>query len=204
MSRKVVPSPGLAWGQTGLTSDGVTGETPLPPTLEAAPSDSPNRNLLARALHHSRRMVVDALQSLRPAAGPSTDLERALCSLRAELMFNPTIQYRVFVTGHRTSCCQELQQQIYFIAQEAVTNAVRHSEATTIEVEVQYLYRHLRVIVRDNGLGMDPQTLRSKRDSQGGLLGMLERATNIDGQLKIWSTKGAGTEIEISVSVARN
>jgi signal transduction histidine kinase len=149
-------------------------------------------------------MVADALQNLRPSAGPCTDLERALCSLRAELMFNPTMQYRVFVTGHWMPCNQELQRHIYFIAQEAVTNAVRHSEATTIEVEVQYLYRRLRVIVRDNGLSMDPQALRSKHDSRGGLVGMLKRAANIDGQLKIWNTKGAGTEIEISVSVARN
>ena len=253
MSRKVVPSPGLAWGQTRLTCDGVTWDAPgsqpgtrpsqehlshtadlhsedrskkiggiasdlestmfqgtlgeampLSATPEATSSDSPNRHFLARAPNLLRRMVDDALQSLRPAAGPCTDLERALCSLRTELMFHPTMQYRLFVTGRRMPLNQELQQQIYFIAQEAVTNAVHHSEATTIEVEVQYLSRRLRVIVRDNGQGMDPQALRSKRDSHGGLLGMLERAANIDGQLKIWSTKGAGTEIEISVSAARN
>jgi signal transduction histidine kinase len=92
-----------------------------------------------------------------------------------------------------------IQEQIYLIVREAVLNALRHSEATSIEADVEYQRRQLRVVVRDNGRGIDPQMLRLEGDSHWGLLGMHERAKCIGGQLRIWSKRGAGTEVEISV-----
>ncbi len=85
------------------------------------------------------------------------------------------------------------------ILREALLNALRHSEATSIEAEVEYQRRQLRVVVRDNGRGIDPQVLRSEHDSHRGLLGMRERAGAIGAQLRIWSRRGAGTEVEITV-----
>jgi signal transduction histidine kinase len=75
---------------------------------------------------------------------------------------------------------------------------VRHSGAKSIEVEVEYLPKKLRVVVRDDGRGFDASALQSKRDLHWGLLGMQERAADIAAQLKIWSQPGAGTEVEIS------
>jgi signal transduction histidine kinase len=92
-----------------------------------------------------------------------------------------------------------IQEQIYLIGREALVNAFRHSAATSIEAEVEYLPNRLRVVVRDNGSGIDPQVLRSGRDSHWGLLGMRERARSIGAQLRILSRRGAGTEVEISV-----
>jgi signal transduction histidine kinase len=85
------------------------------------------------------------------------------------------------------------------IGREALVNALHHSEATCIEAEVEYSPRRLRVIVRDNGRGIDPQLARARRDSHWGLLGMRERAEGIGATLAIWSRPGAGTEIEILV-----
>ncbi len=76
---------------------------------------------------------------------------------------------------------------------------MRHSKATSVEAEVEYQRRQLRVVVRDNGCGIDPQMLRLEGDSHWGLLGMHERARCIGAQLRIWSKRGAGTEVEISV-----
>jgi signal transduction histidine kinase len=92
-----------------------------------------------------------------------------------------------------------IQEQIYLIGREALVNALRHSQATIIEAAIEYLPGKLRVVVRDNGSGIDPQVLRSGRDSYWGLLGVRERARSIGAQLRIRSRRGAGTEVEISV-----
>jgi nitrate/nitrite-specific signal transduction histidine kinase len=60
----------------------------------------------------------------------------------------------------------------------------------------------LRVVVRDNGAGIDPQLLRSGRKSHWGLTVMRERAANIGARLRIWSKRKAGTELELSVLLA--
>ena len=92
-----------------------------------------------------------------------------------------------------------LQEQIYLIGREALVNALVHSEATSIETEVEYLHRRLRVVVRDNGCGIDPVMLRLGRTGHWGIARMRERAESIGAQLRIWSRPSGGTELEISV-----
>jgi signal transduction histidine kinase len=94
----------------------------------------------------------------------------------------------------------EIQEQINLIGREALVNALLHSEATCIEAEVEYLPRRLRVVVRDNGRGVDPQVTGAPSDAHWGLVGMRDRAESIGAKLTIWSRPGAGTEVEISVS----
>jgi signal transduction histidine kinase len=92
-----------------------------------------------------------------------------------------------------------IQEQLYLIGREALLNAVRHSEATSIEAEIEYRPRCLSVVVRDNGCGIDPNMLRLGKDEHRGLMGMRRRAESLGAQLRIWSRPGAGTEVEISV-----
>ena len=78
-------------------------------------------------------------------------------------------------------------------------NAFRHAQARKVEVELDYSASQLRVLVRDDGRGIDPEVLASGRDGHWGLSGMRERAERIGAQLKLWSREGAGTEVELSV-----
>jgi len=87
------------------------------------------------------------------------------------------------------------------IGREAIMNALRHSEATKIEVEVQYLRYLLRVLVRDNGCGINPEAVQRESDSHWGLHGMRGRAENIGARFDIWSRTGAGTEVCVAVPV---
>jgi signal transduction histidine kinase len=89
------------------------------------------------------------------------------------------------------------REQIYYIGREALVNALRHAEATSIEAEVEYLPRRLRLVVRDNGRGIDPEIVRTGRPAHRGLRGMRERAESIGAQLRILSKPKAGTEVEI-------
>jgi signal transduction histidine kinase len=80
-----------------------------------------------------------------------------------------------------------------------VTNAFRHSGASRIEVEVDYATRHLRILVRDNGCGINAQVLDTGREGHWGLPGMRERAEKIGAMLVVSSGSGIGTEVELSI-----
>ena len=88
---------------------------------------------------------------------------------------------------------ETLTTALYRITQEAVTNALRHSSASTIEVELKMDKDFLILNIKDNGCGF------SKSDENGiatfGLAGMEERADLAGGKLKIFSRSKNGTEI---------
>ena len=73
------------------------------------------------------------------------------------------------------------------------------STSRSIELELEYGSSGLRMLVRDNGRGMDAQVLKSGSDGHWGLPGMRERAERIGARFKVWSSASAGTEIELSV-----
>jgi hypothetical protein len=71
-------------------------------------------------------------------------------------------------------------------------------------VEIHYDDRRLRVRVRDDGKGIDPELLSSDgRKGHYGLSGMRERAQLIGGQLTVWSELESGTEVDLSVPAER-
>jgi signal transduction histidine kinase len=171
--------------------------------VQQVPADSPSKPSLNRALRLMQRVIEEgriALQGIRSSGMASMSLEQALSGIRDE--FNPgDARFRIFVKGQPKALKPEVEEQISLIGREALANALRHSKATDIEAEVEYLPRRLRVVVRDNGCGIDPQVVRAGRDAHWGLAGMRERAGSIGAQLRIWSRPGAGTEVEISVPV---
>jgi signal transduction histidine kinase len=170
--------------------------------LETAPVGSPGNRPVSGGLRLMRRVTHegrDTLPGLPSSGVVSMSLEQALSTLRDEFAPGGGIRFQVFVQGQPKKLSADIQEQIYLIGREAILNALRHARATTIEAEVKYLPRGLRLAVRDNGCGIDPQIVRSGSDSHWGLLGMRERAGSIGAKLQIWSRPGAGTEVEISL-----
>jgi hypothetical protein len=141
-----------------------------------------------------------ALHAFRAPHVPQGCLERSLSDMIREL--SPIIPTcRAFATGKSKALKPEIHEQVCLIGREALSNAFRHSQATLIEVEVEYQHRNLRLVVRDNGCGMNPEEVRASRNSHWGLLRMDERARLLGAQLRIWSKHGLGTEVEVSLPV---
>jgi signal transduction histidine kinase len=92
-----------------------------------------------------------------------------------------------------------VRDEVYRIGREALVNAFSHSKARKIEAELEYGSRELRVLIRDNGRGIDPEVLQRGRDGHWGLPGMRERAERIGARLSLWSSATAGTEVELSI-----
>jgi PAS domain S-box-containing protein len=89
---------------------------------------------------------------------------------------------------------EEVELAVYRIAQEALTNAVRHADARSIVITVTVTDGALRCEVRDDGRGFDP---RSRHADALGIAGMQERATALGARLTIESTPGGGTTVTL-------
>jgi signal transduction histidine kinase len=171
--------------------------------VEQTPADSPSKPSLTRALRLMHQAIDEGrvvLQGLRSAMATSMSLEDGLSKLGDECRLENTPPFRILVSGHSRAIKPAVQEQIYLIVREALVNALRHSEATSTEAEVEYLHGRLRVAVRDNGRGIDPEVVRSgRRDGHWGMAGMRERAENMGARLTVRSRATAGTEVELSV-----
>jgi signal transduction histidine kinase len=93
---------------------------------------------------------------------------------------------------------------LFRIAQEAITNVVRHADASAIDIQLDYADDNIYLRVEDNGQGFDPNVVLNKKPGQPtawGLLGMVERASLVGGACNIFSHPGKGTIIEVSVPI---
>jgi PAS domain S-box-containing protein len=96
---------------------------------------------------------------------------------------------------------RELETACFRIAQEALTNIVRHARASAVTVRLKKEKELLILSVRDDGVGFDPEALhkRAPRAATLGLLGMQERAHAAGGSVEINSQTSKGTEIRLEV-----
>jgi signal transduction histidine kinase len=169
------------------------------------PDDSPTKPLLRRVLQLMGRVTEEgrnALRGLRTADNDSRDLEMAFLRMRQELAIDEKIGYRVIAHSVRRPLRPAIRDEVYRIGREALVNAFLHARANTVEVEVEYASRYLRIMVRDDGCGIDPQVLDAGRQGHWGLPGMRERSEVIGASLRLRSRIGAGTEVELTVPSA--
>jgi signal transduction histidine kinase len=96
----------------------------------------------------------------------------------------------------------EPRTHVFRIAQEALTNAARHSGATEIDVQLSQAHGEARLLIRDNGTGIGP--VRNGQPRGTGLLGMRARARMAGGQLTIQSDADKGTRILVVVPIVRD
>jgi signal transduction histidine kinase len=165
------------------------------------------KDALERVLDQADQAIIegrDAIQNLRSSTTVTNDLAQAMTALGDELAGahdgdHAAPAFRVSIEGRARDLHPILRDDIYRIAREALRNAFQHAQASNIEAEITYSERILRLRIRDDGKGIDPQHLNAGRDGHWGLPGMRERAQQIGGQLDMWSEVGAGTELDLRI-----
>lgn len=166
------------------------------------PADSPAKSSLTKVQDLMTRVIEEgrnAVRGLRSTGGVTDDLARAFSGMSDELNIGNDVEYRVVVEGRDRPLQPLIRDEIYRIGREAVVNAFRHSDASRVELALDYGSRELRLLVRDNGRGIDGDVLRSGTDGHWGLAGMRERADRIGAGFRVLSGAGSGTEVELSV-----
>ena len=157
-----------------------------------------------QALDESRHSI----QGLRPSPSAQNDLDQMLITTGQELASSNHAEdgsprFEVIVEGERRRLPPMINDEIARIARELLRNAFRHAHAHEIEVEIRYESDVFRLIVRDDGKGMDPKILKDGgRAGHWGLPGVQERARGIGARLEFWSEAGAGAEIRLTLPAA--
>ncbi len=169
--------------------------------VDRLPEDSPAKPAFTRVVDLMSRVIEEARNAVRGlrSGGEAYDLEHAFSGIQSELAAGQPTAYRVIVEGKSRLLNPAVRDDVYRIGREALVNAFRHSGATAVEIEIEYAPSELRLFVRDDGLGIDPQIARTGTADHWGIAGMKERAARIGGRLTIRSRAAAGTEIELRV-----
>jgi signal transduction histidine kinase len=150
------------------------------------------RSLVRDSLREARRTV----WNLRPLALGEADLATALQRFATELTRDGKIAAHQEIEGTPRPLSAEIENTLLRIGQEALTNAVRYSEAAKIVVRLRYGDDWVTLNVRDNGKGFDV----GERVGKGfGLTGMHERVAALAGSLSIDSKPGEGTEVSATL-----
>ena len=133
----------------------------------------------------------DSPQPHKPLPAAITELVNKVCQSTS---MTPTCEINI-----TRPLSNELSQAAYRIVQEALTNVVKHAQATQISVQLSTKSKSLYMQVLDNGRGFDP----NKNTTGFGLRGMKERAIALGGTCQIWSSPEAGCRISVILPLPR-
>jgi signal transduction histidine kinase len=152
------------------------------------------RRIVDSVMEELHRLAMD----LRPASLDQLGLVAALKQFIESLSDRQTMNIQLEEIGFENGrLLPEIETPLYRIVQEALTNAVMHSQATEIAVILDRRGDRVIIIVEDNGVGFDPETETSQ--SRMGLAGMRERSEMLGGILTVESEGGSGTTIHVEV-----
>jgi len=181
---------------------GFTGLTLQLETTATFPACPPEvKNGLAVALSmvaFSRNEVRHTVQNLHSPMLDSADLGTALKQIATQIAPSPDYA-KITINGAIRSLSSTVEHHLLRIAQEAITNAVKHASASRLEVVLAFEAAAVQLTIRDNGLGFDPGAVLNSSFGHFGLPSFRGRASKIGGTVEIISRPGAGTHIIVRV-----
>jgi signal transduction histidine kinase len=168
-------------------------------TLAADPEKASHRlreleALVDRSLNELQRLIAD----LRPSHLDDLGLPAALRWYAGEVQGRTALKISVEVTGDPRPLPAPISTALFRIAQEALTNVIRHAQAASAQIRIRFGKDDLSLQVSDDGRGFDRRPLGGDRPAWG-LLGIEERATLLGGTAIIRSWPGEGTQVEVTV-----
>lgn len=182
--------------------------------LEAAEARIPSDlNAVQQYLDQARSIARESLTearrymwALRPEALERSSLPEALQRLAERWSQESGVAASVTVTGTPHSLTPDIKVTLLRVAQEALTNCLKHARARQVVMTVSYMNNLVALNVQDDGVGFDPAHLRldSSNQSAGGfgLTAMRERVEQLRGTLIVESAPGEGTTLMAAVPVA--
>ena len=186
----------LAQGFVGISSQLDAVAMCLPDETKPARKHLDMARRMARhSLTEARRSVMD----LRASALEGQDLAAALESGARQWTAGSGVQVDVQAAAPADPLPEEMEQHLLRIAQEAVTNVVKHAGASRIAIQLYAEARKLYLRIKDDGRGFVPDSAFSSLAGHFGVLGMRERAERLGGELRLASHPGEGTEVEVKV-----
>jgi signal transduction histidine kinase len=153
------------------------------------------------ALNATTRDIRTYILDLRPRRFQGDNLVVGLERLLDEFKANTLLQVSLVAEpGADRALTPEARLALFHIAQEALSNAAKHSRASRVDVRLVRETDNSVLSVSDNGRGMAAS--RSERLPGHGLANMQDRARAIGGEFNVGPAEGGGTELRVSVPIA--
>jgi len=164
------------------------------------PADAgPPLELARRFLAQSRLELRRSIWDLRSRELEQFDLTQALSIASAQILTGSPIAADLATAGERRRLPETVEENLLRIAQETLTNVVKHSGATAVALQLTFDPDKVTMEIKDNGSGLVADRVAAHGDQHYGLLGMKERAKRIGGRLEVSGPPGEGTTVRITV-----
>jgi PAS domain S-box-containing protein len=139
--------------------------------------------------------------NLRPSVLDQLGLVAALRDASAEFADRTGVPVNLACSQVTMRLAADSELTLYRILQEALRNVEKHARARHVSVGLTQPDAFVQLVIKDDGVGFDPDQRRAMRKGKGGLglLGMRERATYVGGALEVKSVRRTGTEIEVRI-----
>ena len=141
----------------------------------------------------------NSIWNMRSQILENTDLASALEGILHQLTEGTDIKSQFTVTGAARRLASAIENNLLRVGQEAITNAVRHSQARSLVVTLDFSPSEASLSVRDDGSGFDPAQLPA--GTHFGMIGQRERTAQMGGKLEVISSPGQGTEVQVSIPI---
>jgi signal transduction histidine kinase/ligand-binding sensor domain-containing protein len=170
---------------------------------DSLPADQPARSKLESALDRADQVIAEGrerVRNLRHAQDASNDLPQTLREF--EHLHKPAdTRYQIEIEGTPRALHPVVHDELAQLAREAVSNAFRHAMASNVRVRLDYNPRQFSLRVSDDGRGILAGHRQGDEPADHwGLKGMYERAAKIGGTLKIDSTPGQGSQVQLTLA----
>jgi signal transduction histidine kinase len=152
------------------------------------------RQMLSYSLEETRRSVMD----LRSQALEARDLPGALTNLARQMTLGTRTCAEVRVEGQPQPLDASQEHHLLRIGLEALTNALKHANASRIDIELRFRATETDLVVKDDGRGLAVGD-QDMNEGHFGLLGVRERVDKLGGSLQIDSRPGQGTQLAVTV-----
>ena len=139
---------------------------------------------------------------LRPAALDEFGLVKALETLIFDMTHGMDLDADYTIDIRESKLTSEVEVVMYRIAQEALTNIIRHARARKVKLNLFVVDAGIKMSIEDDGVGFNPEEIsRNDGEKHLGLISMRERAEILNGALEVYTAVGKGTKIEVFIPV---
>ncbi|HEY7986634.1 MAG TPA: PAS domain S-box protein, partial [Methylophilaceae bacterium] len=168
---------------------------------KGSPEITSSAQTIVAAANHIYDGMHNIIRQLRPGALDNLGLTETLRDAVTEWQVqSPKMKFHLEFVGKLNDLGETLNINLYRIVQESVTNAVRYSRASEINISLQRTPSgDVSLKVRDNGVGMDIGKI--DQTQQFGLLGMRERVQSLNGSYALESSPGKGVDIQVYIPI---
>ena len=183
---------------------GCTGVSAL---LEAVASVGPEQTLSSGGLLECARIQMRAITDEARAAvwnlhrGGRSEISSLVDQMARQACAASQVPVRCETSGKPVVLDPLVEHDIIMVAREAVYNALRHAHPREVSLRFQFLSDRIRMSVRDDGCGFEPDEVLPQAGGHFGLIGMRERTERLGGRFAVRSAPGKGTELCVDVPV---